>query len=491
MPTTSTLEPKHTTPAPAPTTLPSSTIIILSVLVFAAMMMFLNETILAVALPVIMADFSIPATTAQWLTTGFMLTMAVVIPTTGFVLKRWSTRAIFITALSFFIVGTLVAGVAPAFGLLLTGRIIQAVGTALVMPLLMTVAMTLVPPQRRGTIMGIIAVVMAVAPSLGPTASGLILQNHSWHALFWVILPLVSVAMVVGLIFLRNVGEPERLLLDVPSVLLSALAFGGLIYALSSLGSGSASAWIVGAAALVALGFFISRQLKLAPAERALLDLRIFKIRNVVVASVMLLMTFGALMGAVTIMPLYLHNSLGFSERTIGLFLLPGGLLNGLMSPFIGRIYDRVGPRPLLIPGSAMLAVAMGVMTTYNEETSLYFVLTFHILFNVALGLLITPLMTTALAALPSDLYGHGSATLNTLQQLAGAAGTALLIMIFTFGVNSGIASSMPLAMATAHGSHLAFLLATAFAVCGLIASPFIATLMIESEETDVEFTEV
>ncbi|KQB83174.1 MDR family MFS transporter [Corynebacterium oculi] len=461
--------------------IPGSVIVVLVVLVFAAMMMFLNETILSVALPAIMADFGIEAEEAQWLTTGFMLTMAIVIPTTGYLLQRWSTRTIFLAALASFLTGTVVAASAPVFGVLLAGRVLQAVGTALIMPLLMTVAMTVVPAQRRGTVMGTISIVMAVAPALGPTVSGLILESYTWHWLFWVMVPLVAVVLVCGLIFLRNIGETATTPLDVFSVLLSAVAFGSLIYALSSLGElfdpqstlrgRVITLAVVGIAALVA---FVLRQRALIPSGRALLDLRVFTLRDFTIPVSVLLMVFGALLGAVTILPLYLQTSLDFSERTTGLILLPGGLLNGLLSPFVGRIFDRVGPRPLLFPGLLLLVGSLAAMSTLDESSTLLTVMIMHMCFSVSLGLSITPLMTTALGSLPAHLYGHGSASLNTVQQLAGAMGTALLIMMLGRGTKTAMASGETVEVATAHGTHWAFLLGTGFAVVALVLSFFV-----------------
>ena len=332
--------------------LPAEVRVILTVLVGSALVMFLNETILSVALPAIMEDFHIPATTAQWLTTGFMLTMAVVIPATGWILQRFTTKQVFLTAVSSFLVGTLVAAAAPTFTVLLVGRIVQAVGTSLIMPLLMTVAMTVVPANRRGSVMGVISIVMSVAPALGPTVSGFVLNRFTWHWLFWLVTPLIVVALLVGGFIIRNIGETTRAPFDPPSVVLSALGFGGFVYALSTLGTNLPVALGVGVVGVLALALFVWRQLKL---ETPLLDLRPFTIRNYTLSVVVALLLMGTLLGVVMVLPIYLQTALGVTALVTGLLLMPGGLASGLLAPFIGRLYDRVGPRPLVIPGALLL----------------------------------------------------------------------------------------------------------------------------------------
>ena len=467
-------------PKNTPTRLPADVKVILTVLVGSALVMFLNETILSVALPSIMTDFDIPATTAQWLTTGFMLTMAVVIPTTGWVLQRFSTKQVFLAAVSSFLVGTVVAAAAPTFGILLTGRIVQAFGTALIMPLLMTVALTVVPANRRGSIMGIISIVMSVAPALGPTVSGFILNRFTWHWLFWLVVPLIVVALLLGGFFIRNIGETVRAPFDPPSVVLAALAFGGLVYALSTLGTNPQLALAIGAVGILALVVFVWRQLRL---ETPLLDLRPFTIRNYTVSVVVALLVMGTLLGVIMVLPIYLQTALGISALVTGLMLMPGGLASGLLAPFIGRLYDSVGPRPLLIPGAVLLAGGVWAMTRLGIDSTVGEVVTMHIVFSLGLALMMTPLMTTALGSLPSRLYGHGSAILNTLQQLAGATGTAVLIAALASGTQASRDRGVDLAQATADGAHTAFMVAGVLAILVLVASPFVTKVAEEQQE--------
>lgn len=475
----------------APEVLSTESKMVLVVLIAAATIMILNETVLSTALPSIMEDFQIETSTAQWLTTGFLLTMAVVIPTTGYLLQRFSTRQIFTAALGVFLAGTLVAAIAPAFPVLLGGRVLQAAGTALVLPLLMTTAMTVVPPKRRGSIMGLISIVIAVAPALGPTLSGVILQHFTWHFLFWFMIPLVAIALIAGLKLVSNIGEQRVIPLDFISVVLSVIAFGGLVYALGSfekaLEQGNFVVLAVGVIGVIALIVFVMRQLKLVKEDRSLLDLRTFKVPSFRYSIIAMLVMFGLFIGLVTVIPILLQNALMAAPVVSGLAVMPGGLLQGLAAPFVGRIYDKVGPRPLLIPGSIIIFLGVTGMWWVSRDIhawdgkeyfgvsgAVFVVAVLFAVLAIGLSLAMTPLMTTALGGLPQNLYGHGSAILNTLQQLAGATGTALLVAAMTFTLNSKQSAGEALSDATASGAASAFLLGMAFAALGILVSPLV-----------------
>ena len=438
----------------------------LATLVAAATVMILNETSLSVALPAVMRDFGINAASAQWLITVFMLTMAVVIPTTGFLIQRFSTRQIFFSSVGLFIVGTIMGAVAPAFVVLLLGRIVQAAGTALIVPLLMTVMLQMVPLERRGTVMGFIGVVIAVAPATGPTVGGVILEAFTWHAIFLCMLPLLVGVLLLGAKLLSNVGENSTQPIDLISVVLSVVAFGGTVYSLSSLetalDTGDNVGMLVGllVIAVIALVVFALRQVRLGKKAQALLDLRPFKIRNFSLAVLIALFSFSVLIGTVTMLPLFVQNGLGDGARTAGLIVLPGGVIQAVMSPIIGRVYDSVGPKPIMIPGAFLMAAGTWLFTTIGTETQVWQLVTFHVIFAFGFGLLMTPMMTTALSSLTGELYSHGSAILTTLQQLAAAAGTALLMVILTRGTDAGLAAGLTEAAATSDGVRAAFVVA-------------------------------
>ncbi|WP_448857786.1 DHA2 family efflux MFS transporter permease subunit [Corynebacterium propinquum] len=449
-----------------PEKMSSDVVAVLATLVAAATVMILNETSLSVALPAVMRDFGINAASAQWLITVFMLTMAVVIPTTGFLIQRFSTRQIFFSSVGLFIVGTIMGAVAPAFVVLLLGRIVQAAGTALIVPLLMTVMLQMVPLERRGTVMGFIGVVIAVAPATGPTVGGVILEAFTWHAIFLCMLPLLVGVLLLGAKLLSNVGENSTQPIDLISVVLSVVAFGGTVYSLSSLetalDTGDNVGMLVGllVIAVIALVVFALRQVRLGKKAQALLDLRPFKIRNFSLAVLIALFSFSVLIGTVTMLPLFVQNGLGDGARTAGLIVLPGGVIQAVMSPIIGRVYDSVGPKPIMIPGAFLMAAGTWLFTTIGTETQVWQLVTFHVIFAFGFGLLMTPMMTTALSSLTGELYSHGSAILTTLQQLAAAAGTALLMVILTRGTDAGLAAGLTEAAATSDGVRAAFVVA-------------------------------
>ncbi|MBP6684529.1 MAG: MFS transporter, partial [Leucobacter sp.] len=283
---------------------------------------------MGVALPHLTADLGITLSAAQWTTTAFMLTMAVVIPTTGYLLQRFTTRQIFTLAMALFSVGTVLGALAPTFPLLLVARVVQAGGTAMMMPMLMTTIMALIPAASRGRFMGRITIVMAVAPALGPTVSGLILNAFSWRALFWFVLPIAVAMLVVGLVWLPNIGDTRKTPLDIVSVPLSAIGFGGLVYGFSTIGAGGADRIVEGGAVLgagvVSLALFVLRQLVLQRTNGALLDLRVFASRPFALATGLVTIMMAAMFGTLILLPIYLQNVLGLDPITTGLSMLPG-----------------------------------------------------------------------------------------------------------------------------------------------------------------------
>jgi DHA2 family lincomycin resistance protein-like MFS transporter len=449
--------------------------LVIGVLMVSTFVVILNETIIGVALPQFLRQLHIDASAGQWLSAAFMLTMAVVIPITGFLLQRFNTKPVFIAAMSFFSAGTLIAILAPGFEVLLIGRIVQACGTAIMFPLLITTVMELVPPATRGRTMGNISIVISVAPAIGPSISGVIINAlHSWQWLFIIVLPIALVALVVGGIRVKNVTVPKKIRFDVPSVILSALGFGGLVYGISNLGTATAqtivlSGWLPLGVGVVGITIFVLRQLALQKRDGALLDLRTFKSPTFTFSITMLVVSMMAFFGTIIVLPIYLETVLRQSPIITGLLLLPGGLLMGILAPFVGRFYDKHGPTALLTTGAILTSLTFWAMTTFNADTSVWWVFVAYLVLSVSLALLFTPIFTASLGSLPEHLYSHGSAIVGTVQQVAGAAGTALLVTILSshqlFDSSTGLATTA----STAVGIHWAFFTA---AIISLLAIP-------------------
>ncbi|GAB3054434.1 DHA2 family efflux MFS transporter permease subunit [Sediminivirga luteola] len=454
-------------------------------LLFAAFTVILNETIMSVAISELMEDLHVTAATAQWLSTAFMLTMAIVIPTTGFLLQRVTTRQMFISAMSVFSAGTLLCMVAPGFTVLLIGRIIQACGTAAMMPLLMTTVLQLVPFNQRGRMMGRISIVIAVAPAIGPTISGAILSLASWRWMFGVVLPVALFMLFLGWKNLKNVSETRDIPLDLLSVLLSALGFGGLVFGLSSIAEVHDAPMTLPLTGIIGGVMFLLvfgwRQLHLQRRDSALLDLRTFTHRNFALAAAVSTIAMGSLFGTVILLPLYLQRVLQIDPLTTGLLLLPGGLAMGLLGPVIGRIFDAIGPRPLVVPGAVALSIVMWLLTFVDAGTPVWMLLAGHIAMSVSLACMLTPMFGSGLGVLPPKLQSYGSATIGTVQQLAAAAGTAAFIAVMTIAQNNALASGADEAEALVSGLQAAFTVGACASLVAVVLTPFITRVREDS----------
>jgi len=453
--------------------------LIIGLLMASTFLVLLNEMLLGVALPTLITDLGITPSTGQWLTTGYLLTLAVLIPATGYVMRRFHMRTIFLTALTLFIIGTAVAAAAPGFGVLLTGRVIQAAGTAVFLPLLMTTAMRLVPESRRGSIMALVTAVPALAPALGPGVSGLILSFLPWQWLFILVLPIAVFALILGAVKLKNITTPEPATLDVISLILSAVGFGALIFGLSSIGESASGHAVVSPVIPIVVGVlgvaaFVLRQISLRRRDRdPLLDMRIFRTKAFVIP--LLVMVFIGLnaFGIGLVLPLVLTGSLGLDTLSIGLFLVPGGAVIALVSAVGGRIFDRFGARPLVIPGGIIWAASIWYLSTLNDTHSVWLYLATYLVVSASQAMMWAPITTLALSSLRSELYPYGSAAFTTAQQLAGAAGGALLVSAYTIGANAAHAGALSVAQ-TVDAGQSAFTAAFFIALAAVIGTLFL-----------------
>ncbi|MEU8385048.1 MDR family MFS transporter [Streptosporangium sp. NPDC048865] len=459
-------------PATSAAAPPGRTPAVIRLLVLATFVVILNETIMINAIPRLMSALHITEQTAQWLSTAFMLTMAAVIPITGWFLQRVSTRSAYATAMGLFLLGTALAAVAPSFEVLLGARIVQASGTAVMMPLLMTTLMQVVPESDRGRVMGTVSLAISVAPAMGPTVSGVILQFGSWRLLFAVVLPIAALITWRGLKQLKNVGEPKFSTIDWLSVVTAAVGFGGLVYGLSRFEGGDvAVAVAIVAAGLVAIAVFVVRQLVLQKRGVPLLDLRTLRHRTYTVALILMSVAFMAMLGSMVLLPLYLQNIRGLNALEAGLLVMPGGLAMGLLGPTVGRLFDRFGGRVLVVPGAIGITLALVGFTQVTMTMPLWQLLGLHTLLMLGLAATFTPVFTLGLGAVPPPLYSHASSILSTLQQVAAAIGTALVITVMSARADSLKSAGVTQTLANLDGMRLAFVIGAALSVAVIVAA--------------------
>lgn len=404
----------------------------IAILFMGAFVAIFTQTLLNIALPSIMTDLNIKdASTVQWLVTGYMLVNGILIPASAYFIQRYSNRSIFILAMSIFALGTLFAGLAPTFGVLLAARMIQAAGAALMMPLLMNVMLAAFPVERRGAAMGVFGLVMIVAPAIGPTLSGYIVEHYSWRVLFFIVLPVALIPLVLGIFKLKNLTFQNReLSLDKISLVFSSLGFGGILYGFSSAGqNGWDDPIVLGTitVGVVSLVTFILRQLKLS---EPLLEFRIYKYPMFALSSAISIVLSISMFSAMILMPIYVQTIKGISPFDSGLLMLPGALVMGFMSPVTGKLFDKYGAKVLAITGMSIVVIStyyfskLSLDTTYLEIMFLYTIRMFGI------SMVMMPVMTNGLNTLPMKAYPHGTAMNNTFQQVSGAIGSALLITV-------------------------------------------------------------
>lgn len=466
------------------------------ILFVGAFVSFLNNTLLNVALPTIMTDFNVTYATVQWLATGYMLVSGVLIPASAFFITRFNTRPLFIVATLIFALGTFLAAISPNFYVLLAGRMIQAVGSSVMGPLLMNVMLVSFPIEKRGTAMGFLGLVMILAPAIGPTLSGYIVEHYNWRVLFSMILPFAIISLFLSMWKLKNVLPTKKITLDYFSLVLSTIGFGALLYGCSIAGNIGWTNPIVLATILIGIigvVLFVLRQLKL---ETPVLSMEIFKTPMYSLSAIINATLAMSLMGGMILVPAYVQSVRGIDPLDSGLMMLPGALIMAIMSPVTGRLFDKFGPKILAITGLSITAVTTYFLSLLGADSSVSYIVFIFAIRMFGISLVMMPIMTNGLNALPGRLNPHGTASNNTIQQVAGSIGTAILIAIMNVkkitsfeqlvfeetGQKASTMSAEQLEVfqlqfaqqALLDGINLAFLIATLFAVIALVLSFFL-----------------
>ncbi|MCP6682487.1 DHA2 family efflux MFS transporter permease subunit [Bacillus nakamurai] len=392
----------------------------------------LNQTLLNVAMPHLMTEFGVSASTIQWLTTGYMLVNGVLIPLSAFLITRFGQRSLFLVAMFCFTAGTLVCGIAPNFSTMLIGRLIQAVGGGILQPLVMTTILLIFPPESRGKGMGIFGLAMMFAPAVGPTLSGWIIEHYTWRIMFYGLVPIGAIVIIVAFFLFKNLVEPQKIKLDSLGAILSIIGFASLLYGVSEAGSDGwgdpivLSTVIVG---IIAIAAFVIQQLR---SDKPMLDFRVFKYDIFSLSSVINVIITVALYTGMFLLPIYLQNLVGFTALQSGLLLLPGAIVMLIMSPISGILFDKIGPRPLAIFGLVITVATTFQYTKLTIDTPYTHIMLVYAIRAFGMSLLMMPVMTAGMNQLPARLNSHGTAMSNTLRQISGSIGTSLITTIYT-----------------------------------------------------------
>lgn len=450
-----------------------------------------NETALNVVLSDLINQFHITAATAQWLTTGYLLTLGILVPVSGLFLQWFSTRQLFTASLLLALLGTAVATVSPGFELLMIARVIQAAGVALILPLMFHTVLVIVPPERRGTTYGLIGLVLVVAPAVGPTLSGLLIEQLSWNWIFGLTLPVLAFSLLFGMRYMQNITTITKPKIDIYSLILSTLGFGGIVFAFSSAGEGEGGLgapkvvipMIVG---ILSILIFAVRQLRM---KQPMMDLRAFKQPMFTVGTVMLMIAVMVMMAAMIMLPLYLIRGLGLNAFSAGLVLLTGGVVNAITQPIMGRIFDKFGPRWVVPAGMALISVVLWFLSGITTTTTITQIIVLHTFLMIGISMVWMPSQANGLNQLPPSLYPHGSAIMNTVQQVAGAIGIAVAVSIMSMGMSSFLkqtadqADPANAALALTEGIQHVFDIAIVVAIVGFVFSLFMKRVHIAEQK--------
>ena len=430
-----------------------------------------SETSLNIALPQLMKALQVGQSSIQWLVTGYMLVIGIVLPLSSLLTKWFTTKKLVLFGIGAFIIGSLISGFGNNFSIVLVGRMIQGIGTGIILTLMFTIAMLIFPPNKLGTVNGVLALVIMFAPAIGPTLTGLILAAGSWRDIFFTFALILVIAFVIGLFTLTNVSQITKPKVDWLSIVLSIIAFSGLIPGASF---ASEMGWLsvpvlaslsVGISALV---FYVRRQLKL---NVPVLNMRVFRHRNFTLGAILVMIDFGIILSAMYLLPQYLQNGLLVAVALTGIIMLPGGVINAATSALAGRMYDSFGAKWPARIGFAVAFVGAVMLALVTTHSAIWYVILAHIILMIGAPLAMSPSQTSALNSLKGLESADGSAILNTMQQIVGALATALATSFLTVGRNAVTGSA---AFKFTNGVHYGMYFTIALTVIGFIVALFV-----------------
>ena len=447
-------------------------VVIAGVFLLGAFITFLNSTFMNVALPDIMKELNISLSTVQWLSTGYMLATGIIVPFSAFFIDKLKTKNLFFIAMGLFTIGTIIGALANNFTMLLTARLIQGVSGGIMTALMQTVFMIIFPKEKRGFAMGIVGIVIAFAPAIGPTLSGWIINHYPWRYLFYVTMPFGIIDLILGAFLLKNVTGGKEVSIDILSLISSTVGFGALLYGFSNAGNASwldSSVYVPIILGIAFIALFVLRQLKM---KEPMLSLSVFKSRVFTFATIIVMITYASLISSELIIPMYLENIKGFSAFDSGLILMPGAIVMGIMNPITGTLFDKYGARVLALTGLTILTIGTLGFGILTPNTSGTYVIVVYAIRMLGISMITMPLTTSGLNTLEREFYSHGNAAISTLRQVAGSIGTSMIVRLMSkASANSGLTDPIK---ANVHGMNVSFLSIAGLTLAGLIITFFV-----------------
>lgn len=390
------------------------------------------STALTTALPAIVIDLGVSVSTGQWLTSGYALAMAIVMPLTAFLITRFPTKKLYLAGLIIALIGLLLCAISTNFPMMMLARILQATGNGILTSMAQVILLTIYPMEKRGSIMGWYGLSLSAAPVIAPTIAGIIVDKLNWQAIFYVVSVIVIISLIWSVFVFEDVLTTKNQKFDFTSFILSAFAFGGVTLAIGNIGHYAFISpqvlvlFLIGGVGTFA---FVYRQLH---EKEPFLELRTLKNRNYTLSVVGSMLLYLIMMASTMLLPLYIQSILGKSATLSGLIVLPGSLVMAFISPFAGKLYDKIGIKPLLIVGSALMLVSNLSMIFITMETSVWVAAGYNALRCIAIGCLMMPLVTWGISNIDPSLTAHGTALLTSLRTVSGAIGIAVFVGIMT-----------------------------------------------------------
>ena len=460
--------------------------LIVAVLLLGSFLTGLTQTVLTSAIPSIMHDFSINADTAQWLTSIYMLVLGIMIPSTAYLISNFSTKKLYISAMLLFFIGCVISIFTKNFSLLVVSRIFQAMASGIIMQLVQVAMLNLYPKEERGSAMGIYGFVIGVAPAIGPTLAGYVIDNFGWRILFYILAFIAILDIIFAHFTLKNITEIKKSKLEFISLILSTLGFGGLLAGVSNIGSHGISnpiTYVPILVGIISLILFAIRQYKV---KSPLLNLRVFKSKQFIVSIILLMITYASFTSATMILSLYIQSARKMSAMIPGLMMLPGSILMSILSPVSGRMLDKYGARLPALSGFLCLGIGTFAFSNLSQTTSIPALTIMYSFRMIGITFLLMPITTWGLNSLRQSELADGSAISSTLRQVSGAIGSSMLISIMTSVTKHSLSNSKVISEIA--GMDAAFRSATILVLIGLVISLiYVKDKKIESKKIDNE----